>query len=821
MKKLNLNGPWLFAQSGTNTLHLATVPGCVHTDLLKNKLIDDPFREDNELKLEWIEHTDWEYRRNFKISPSILKQEHVELVLEGIDTVASVSLNGNIIGHTENMFVEYRFDIKEYLLPGNNEITISFLNPMNYINEKRKSHSFDELNDPVGGASNIRKQQSSFGWDWGPRFPTCGIYKPVYIQAWSANRIESVLVKQFHEPGNVKLSISPDICSPADNTITFRCRASLDNSPVAYSDNLELIIENPRLWWPNGLGSQPLYEITVEMIHQNRVIDSKQIKIGLRTITLDQENDQWGHSFRFIINNKPVFAKGANWIPADSFVSRVTPAVYGDLLNSAAEANMNMLRVWGGGIYETDIFYELCDKLGILVWQDFMFACALYPGDSHFQSLVRQEASFQIKRLRNHACLSLWCGNNEIEQMPAQILFNPLRKIAYEELFYHILPGLVSTLSPGTPYWPSSPHNPGGYGSAINSEHGGDAHFWDVWHGRKSVKAYEEKAFRFYSEFGMQSYCSPQTAKMFTSESNPNIFGPCMENHQKHPAGNMIMMEYISRLYRFPRDYQSLSYLSQLNQAYCMRVAVEHFRRNMPRTMGALYWQLNDCWPVASWSSIEYGGRWKALHFHAKRFFAPALICAHVHGDEFPGKGNRMINTISRIDLYTVSDLPSAAQARAGWTLYHNDSGIISHNDADITLAYGESVMRKSVDFSKQIEEHGRRNLYLRIFLENKEEILSQNTVFFTAPRFMNFKKEKIDFQIGEIENSTFSITFTSKRFHHQVAFDLRGIIYRASDNYFDLYPDIPHTVTVRVHKSTDPAKTGGKLTVRSLVDSY
>ncbi|NLG16437.1 MAG: glycoside hydrolase family 2 protein [Fibrobacter sp.] len=822
IQKFFLHGSWMFSQSGRKNFHKAKVPGCVHTDLMHAGLIPDPFREDNELRLDWIERTDWEYRLFFHLPRNILKQDHLQLVMEGVDTLGSISLNGNLVGRTENMFTRYCFDIKPFITNGKNELVVNFLNPMDYIAEKRKHHNFPEWNDPVGGASNIRKQQCSFGWDWGPRLATCGIYKPAYIMAWSVNRIESVQVSQVHENGKVILSVKTVLAdSTPDPNLSLRCRLSLDGTAVAYSDNQELIVDNPQLWWPNGLGPGPLYELTVDLVHKGEIIDTETVPVGLRTIVLDRHCDQWGESFQFVVNGKPFFAKGANWIPADSFVSRIKESTYRDLLTSAVQANMNMLRVWGGGIYESDLFYDLCDRLGILVWQDFMFACSLYPGDNRFLSLVRDEASTQIKRLRNHPCLALWCGNNEIEQMPQEIMADPFRKKAYEDLFYDLLPSQVSKYSPQIPYWPSSPHNPCGFEAGSITENGGDAHFWDVWHQRKSVKTYEQKYFRFCSEFGMQSYCSPQTARQFTSANNMNVFGLQMESHQKHPAGNLIMIEYISRLYRFPKDYSSLSYLSQLNQAYCMKTAVEHFRRNMPRVMGALYWQLNDCWPVASWSSIEYGGRWKALHYHARRFFSPVIICAHVPGDEYPGKLNRIVNTISEVNVYTVNDSPAGFDGRLGWALYNIDSGILEQKEYNVKLSFGESVKHKTLVFSEQIMKHGRSKLFLRLYLKRDDELISQNTVFFTAPRFIDLPMNKIQRDIQMTDDLSFILTLKSSHFHHQVNFDLKGVSYRADDNFFDLYPEIPYSISVKLNRKLSKDVILRKLEVKSLVDSY
>jgi beta-mannosidase len=455
-----------------------------------------------------------------------------------------------------------------------------------------------------------------------------------------------------------------------------------------------------------------------------------------------------------------------------------------------------------------------------MVWQDFMFACSLYPGDDHFLGLVEQEAAYQVPRLANRACLALWCGNNEIEQMPQEILATPERKAAYERLFYDLLPAAVGRYDGVTPYWPSSPHNPEGYEQGFNNERAGDSHFWDVWHARYPVKRYEEKGFRFCSEFGMQSYSSPAVAATFCPPEEMNVFGPAMENHQKNAAGNQIILDYVARLYRYAKDYASLAYLSQLNQAYCMRIGIEHFRRSMPRTMGALYWQINDCWPVFSWSSLEFGGRWKALHYEARRFFAPALVSAHVPGDEKVGIGNYRTSTIHDMHVYTVYDGGEPCEGTVKWTLYTLDDEIVTEGSKDVVLRYGESVRQSILDFANAIEQHGRHRLYLRLWLEVGGDAVSQQTVFFTAPRFLELKRSPVQSTVRSRDDGAVEIEFSSPVFQHRVAFDIADVEYRASDNFFDLYPNLPHRVVVR-GTGLDGAALAERLSSRSLVDSY
>jgi beta-mannosidase len=815
-----LHQNWKFRSEKSRSWLSARVPGCVHTDLLRHKRIPDPFWGSNELQLQWIEKENWIYRAEFTPGRDVLAAAHVDLVADGLDTDIEVRLNDKLIGKQSNMFVRFRGDVGKCLRAGRNVLEIRFISPMDYIKRHLKPDHFYEWCDAVGGASLIRKEQCSFGWDWAPRFATSGIYLPIYLQAWDEARIESVQVSQQHRKGIVELDFVPEIVGEVGGE--FHGAVYLGEKKVADVADLKAVIRNPELWWPNGHGAQPLYRVELEYLVGGRVVDRWSKRIGLRTVELDRHTDEFGESFQFIVNGKPIFAKGANWIPSHSFVSGITHTFYDDLLSSAAEANMNMLRIWGGGIYEKEEFYDLCDEKGLLLWHDFMFACALYSGDEEFLGNVRTEAAYQVKRLAHRPSLALWCGNNELEQMPQEILKTPGRKKAYEDVFYKILPEAVAQYDGATPYWPCSPHNPEGYEKGHNNERAGDCHFWDVWHSRKPVKRYEEMKFRFCSEFGMQSYSSPEVAATYCRPENFNVFGPEMENHQKNGSGNLIILDYVSRLYRFPKDYAALSYLSQLNQAYCMKVGVEHFRRSMPRTMGALYWQLNDCWPVASWSSIEFGGTWKALQYEAKRFFEPAMVSIHIPGDENPGKNNTLVSTIHEAHVYTVFDGVREGRGRLTWELFHLEKGKLKGGAKTVALRYGKVVREFSLDFASEIAKYGASTLYLRATLSVGGKEVSRRTAFLTAPRYLQLRKSKVDVKIRKVESGRYVLQFKSGIFQHAVAFHLKGIAYRAQDNFFDLYPKESHVVEVTLKKGDVPlARLKKALQVTSLVDSF
>jgi beta-mannosidase len=816
--------PWRFRDATSGSpWRTAVVPGCVHQDLRRHRLIPDPFWGTNEIDLQWIEERDWEYRTSFIAPKSLLAEKVVELVADGLDTVATLQLNGREVGRTENMFLGYRWDVRPLLRAGSNHLVIRFSSALDYIRTHRTGHQPRDINDPVGRCTVIRKQQCQFGWDWGPRFVTAGIWRDLRLEGWTGNRLDSVRVTQDHRAdGSVALQFSPELARP-DPGATVRGTVSLAGRGVAAIENRKAKIEKPQLWWPHGQGAQPLYRIDVEVARPGgALIDRWSRRIGLRTIALDRHADAWGESFQFVVNGRPVFAKGANWIPAHSFVAGLTRADYERDLRSAVEANMNMVRVWGGGIYEGEAFYDLCDELGLLVWQDFMFACTLYPADDAFVASSRAEAEFQVRRLRHHACLALWCGNNEVFGCNAETLVANRKLFSeYEVLFHQMLPAAVAAGDGVTPYWPSSPWRGDLDAGFPAGEERGDTHYWDVWHARKPAKEYENYAFRFVSEFGMQSFASPETQAGFCPPDDANVFGPTMTNHQKNRFGNQIILDYVSRQYRFPKDQDALVFLSQLNQAECMRVGVEHYRRNMPRCMGALYWQLNDCWPVASWSSLEFTGQWKALHHLARRFFAPAVVSAHVPGEEQTITNNYRRTTVRVVHLYTVYDAPEPARGVLRWQLCHFDGRLFARGRKPVALRHGESVRQKTLDLSKAMARHGRDNLFLRIALEIAGTRVSEDTVFLAPPRFLALPRAKTAVTIKLRSPRSATLTFASPVFQHRFAFALPGLAHRCSDNYFELYPSEKKTVEVEFTRPQTLARIKRSLTFRSLVDTY
>ncbi|MFA6287343.1 MAG: glycoside hydrolase family 2 protein [Opitutaceae bacterium] len=819
---------WQFRDTTAKTWLPATVPGCVHTDLRRAKQIPDPFFGTNELGLQWIEERDWEYRATFNVSAALLSESEIELVADGLDTVATVYLNGKKIASTDNMFIGHRWSVKPLLHLGVNELRIVFGSAMKYIREVRPEFTPPgEFCDPVGNCVRIRKQQCQFGWDWAPRLLTAGIWRALRLEAHGGNRLTGVRVTQSHtENGRrVSLALAPELAAP-DPRVTYWVTLSLNGRVIIETENLSLAVPSPQLWWPAGQGEQPLYDLVVTARDAaGRELGTTRLRIGLRTIVLDRHPDQWGESFQFVVNGRAIFIKGANWVPAHSFVADLTRSDYARDLRASVLANMNCMRLWGGGIYESEDFYDLCDELGLLVWHDFMFACTLYPGDPAFLASVRAEADYQIKRIRHHASLALWCGNNELVQLNDKALReNAAYRKAYEDLFHGVLPDALAVHDNVTPYWPTSQWR-GGWEHDNTHETGekrGDTHYWDVWHARKPVKEYEKWSLRFCSEFGMQSYSSPETQATFAPVDDTNVFGATMENHQKNRGGNQVILDYVSRRYRFPKGQDELIYLSQLNQAYCMQVGVEHYRRLMPRCMGAIYWQLNDCWPVASWSSIEFTGKWKALHHVARRFNAPALVSAHIPGDEAPIINNYRRSTVREVHLYTVYDAPKSAKGLLRWDLFTLDGDIVLSGKKKVALRHGESVKQQTLDLAKPIAKHTLDRIYLRIALDVDGSTVSEDSVFLASPRFLNLPRPKKTATTIKLLTPTKAlIGFTSPVFQHRFAFDLPGVTHTTSDNYFELYPREKKEVVVEFAKPITKAALAKKLRFHSLVDTY
>jgi beta-mannosidase len=821
---LDLNGAWTLQQAGTDEIIPAIVPGTVHLDLLSGWKIPDPYFQDNEDQVQWIGETDWIYKRTFNVSKDFLQNERILLRCEGLDTLAAIKINGKEIAKTDNMFRTWDFEIKSSLKTGSNTIEIRFDSTIPYIKKRQTEHPIPPRIPPhgVNGGNWLRKEQCNYGWDWGPCLLTCGIWKPISIIACSAPRIHDVRIGQKHgQDGSVTLDITAQLTADIKTAGTKAVVSiSLGGKTAAEGKadfkagkaQIKLNIPNPQLWWPNNLGKQPLYDVTVELAGQDdAVLDTMLKRIGLRTLHLQRKKDKWGESFEFVVNGVPFFAKGACWIPSDTFAPNLKNEDYRDLIESAAAANMNMLRVWGGGFYEADIFYDLCDELGICVWQDFMFACATYPTfDDAFMENFRQEALDNVRRLRHHAGIALWCGNNEMEQGWVGEKWNETQMswADYDKLFNKLLPELTQELDPERDYWPCSPHSPIGDRADFNNPNWGDAHLWDVWHGKQPFEWYRGAKHRFCSEFGFQSFPEPKTVDDYTEPQDRNITSYVMEHHQRSGIGNTTIMIYMLDWFRLPGDFDKTLQLSQILQGMAMKYAVEHWRRNMPRTMGTLYWQLNDCWPVASWSSIDYHHRWKALHYMAKNFFAPVLVS----GVENIEQGS--------VDIFISSDQLQSSSGELAWNLTDVAGKSIVKGKKQVEIKYGESRSVHTLDAAESINKYGIRGLMLWLELKVKGKVVSTNFVSFARPKHLELIAPEIEAKISR-NNNDYAVTLTAQAPALWTWLELDGVDTRFSDNYFHLLPGKPVTITVSTAEHVTLAKFSNIIRLHSLIDTY
>ena len=820
--QMSLTDNWQFRQTGKDDWHPAIVPGCVHTDLLANKLIEDPFYRDNEKQQQWIGKTDWEYQTTFKISSDVLKRDNLELVFEGLDTYANVFLNEQPILDSDNMFRRWRVNVKDKLKPGDNVLRIKFRSPINEILPvmAKMNYELPAVNDQGEKTSPYtRKAPYQYGWDWGPRFVTSGVWKPVDLNAWDKARIEDLNIRQKElkkESAGLSAEVEVIASTNADATIEIENltdKKTVVKQPVKLMPGtntvaLPFVVANPKLWYPVGYGEQPLYHFRAKLIVNNKTIDQTVKRTGLRTIELRQQPDQYGKSFEFIVNGIPVFAKGGNWVPADSFPTRITRERYRKLLQSARDANMNTVRVWGGGIYEADDFYDAADEMGLLVWQDFMFACSMYPGDGAFLDNVRQEAVDNVKRLRNHPSIAIWVGNNEIEtawmhwgwkdKLPAKLWDD------YKKIFLGVLPEVVGELDPSRAYWSSSPSS--NFEDDADSQKSGDVHYWAVWHAAAPFTEYEKQFPRFMSEYGFQSFPEFETVKTYTLPADrTSIESPIMTAHQRHPRGNQLIREYMLREFKEPKDFASFLYVSQVLQADGIKIGTEHFRRIMGQNMGSLYWQINDCWPVASWSGMDYFGRWKALHYYARRFYNDLLVSPHVDGDN--------------LQFIVVSDRTTPTAAQLVVSLMDLQGILLSKNQTDLNVAPLKSASYSSAPITELTKGLDTKNLIVIAELKVDGKTVSRNDYFFKPFKELNISPARINTQITKTK-SGYKLILTTDNFAKAVYLSTEGDGF-FTDNYFNLIAGKPVELEFRTSQKLSLDELRGKLTVKSLADAF
>ncbi|WFB59939.1 glycoside hydrolase family 2 protein [Paenibacillus sp. BR1-192] len=832
---------WKFKACDESEWLPAQVPGCVHTDLLKNGIIPDPFYGTNEHDLQWIDKKDWEYETSFDLDSNLSAQSRIELVFDGLDTYADVFVNGAKVLSADNMFRSWRIDVKSQLKDSGNVMKIRFRSPIQEDLPKleKLGYPLPASNDQseVGGMGDqkvsifARKAPYHYGWDWGPRFVTSGIWREARLEAWSELRLDDLFIRQ-DEVTEEMARVTAVATIAAEQAWQGVLRVSAGGQTWEqdvrleegrHSVELSLELAEPKLWWCRGLGEAHLYSFHAELAEAERTVAEKKVRTGLRSVKLVREQDSRGTSFYIELNGTPVFAKGANHIPNDSFITEVTAERYRHEIASAAESNMNMLRVWGGGIYEEDVFYDLCDEYGLMVWQDFMFACSMYPGDEAFLENVRLEAEENLVRLRNHPSIVLWCGNNEIDSAWAhyeekggwgwkQDYTEELREKIwsdYEKIFHEILPEAVTGYAPGAEYWPSSPlvslsHDKEQHANPSTTS--GDIHYWGVWHNTEPFDNYNVYVGRFMSEYGFQSFPEPKTVRTYAEDRDMELESKVMLAHQKNGAGNRLIKSYMDQYYNEPKDFEAFLYMSQIQQAEAMKTAIEAHRRNKPYCMGTLYWQMNDCWPVASWAGMDYLGRWKALQYAAKRCFRDVSLSVESKEQE--------------IRVHLVSDISEAVQGTLkvqlfdfnGKELYGSEQPIRAEEQASLV------VFRAAAD--ELLRGHDPSEVVLVAQWLQDGVVVDSKTFYFVNDKHLRLHSPAIS--VKEVEGSdgtAFVLESNVLARHVWLSAEEEGFY---SDNFFDLIPGIPVTVSFSRRDNGEQAFVPGKpgrAEVRSMAD--
>ncbi len=812
---ISLNDNWEFRMEGDSVFRLAKVPGLVQLDLLNAGMINDPFYRSNEDSVKWVAEQDWEYQTSFSLSPEFLKKKNVDLVFEGLDTYADVYLNGELILKADNMFRIWKINVANALLP-ENHLKVFLHSPLIKNLEAAKEYDYDL---PEQRAF-TRKAPYQFGWDWGPKLVTSGIWKDVYLIAKKEIEISSSYFHTDSISGTIAF-LSADIEIDSKNDVEIELRIH-EKENLLFSETIKLYsgenlkkihfqIPKAQLWWTNGLGKAHLYEFKTSLTSNGKTIDSQAHQIGIRTIKLVEKPDEFGKSFFFELNGIPVFMKGANYIPQDNFLTRVSDEKYKLLIENARSANMNMLRVWGGGIYENDIFYDLCDQNGILVWQDFMFAGSMYPGDDHFIENCKIEASDQIKRLRNHASIALWCGNNEVDeawhnwgwQKQFNYTENQQTEIwnSYQKLFHETLPSAVSELDPSRSYWASSPKIGWGHKESLTE---GDSHYWGVWWGGEPFGIYNKKVGRFMSEFGFQSFPAMATLDSVLLPDDKYLISHALRTHEKHDRGFEIINEYMGRKFNIPAKFEDYAYVSQLLQAKGMGIAMEAHRRAMPYCMGTLYWQLNDCWPVISWSSIDYYGNWKALQYEAKKNFNDLMISFEQQKDS--------------VFVWIVSDKITTIERELSIELIDFEGNNLWGKNLEIEIPPNSSLTYYAFLIPEKTNSFKAQSTLLRCSMKNELGDPIERLHYFSKMSELQLEVPQITKTITQIEGG-YEIILRTDKLAKNIYLEFPGKTGHFSDNYFDLIPGITKKLS---YTSKEKLKTpNGLLKIKSLVDTY
>lgn len=801
MVKISLNGIWEMRCAGEEQWIPAQVPGSVYQNLLEAGEIEDPFYRENEMDARQVSERDYFYRRYFSVGPELLCMDCVILSCQGIDTIAQIWMNGACVLHCDNMHRVWEANVAGVLHEGENEILIHFTSPYKHVEAVKARHPDMDLEGHLFQAHlQMRKAAYMFGWDWGPALADMGIWKPIAIQGYTAGRILQLKADQIHRFEEVVITCQME-AEFYQNGAGGQVSIFDSNNQLIGKEDVEdgkavFTIKNPQLWWCSGYGEQPLYTVRAEITFEGKVVDCVEKKIGLRTLELCQDKDEWGSSFYFKINGVEVFSRGADYIPEDSFLGRTGAERSRKVIDSCLKANFNMIRIWGGGVYPSDEFLEYCDEKGIMIWQDFMFAniVSVWSGDE--KENMKQEIIQQTRRLRDHPCIALLCGNNETEMMIWEDM-NPKYKEMYIQQYEKDMPSIVKKEAADISYWPSSPSSVGSM-KDVENENYGDSHDWTVWHGEKPFTHYRTTFPRFNSEFGLQSFPCIKTIESFTLPEDRNIFSYVMENHQKSKNGNRVINSYISQYFKFPRDFRALVYLSQMIQMEGIRYGVEHWRRNRNnrRCMGTLFWQLNDCWPVASWASIDSFGRWKGLQYAARRFYEPVLVSACEEGN--------------MVDLYLSNETLKGTQGILRWKLLHVKKGLVKEAEVQcqVRRLYTAHIVHLELDDYIKTRQD-KREYYLYYSYECGNEIVGEGSVLFVQAKHFEFRKPHITCE----KTNAQTWIFRTDQFAKFVEIDF-GEDILLSDNYFDLIPGQEKRITME--KEADKAPD-----IYSLFDSF
>ncbi|MCE1202341.1 MAG: glycoside hydrolase family 2 protein [Bacteroidia bacterium] len=789
-----LNEGWMLHVDSQQSIK-ATVPGLVHTDLLSAGLIPDPYYGFNEDSLQWIGSRQWVYSLDFDIDKSILNNRNIALVFDGLDTYAQVKLNGQPLLWADNMFRQWELDVKALLLEGANRLEVRFFQPDSISLVKAQSYG---IKLPEHRAFS-RKAPFQAGWDWGPVFHTMGIWKPVSLVAWNGSWLREAAILTHHADSllaNLELAAGIESEKPG----SARVRLLIDDKVLIENDlqlfpgfnniRLPFSLKNPSLWWPSGSGAQHLNRFELEIRTSFGELHHKTITNGIRKAELVREADSIGEGFAFRINGRDIFAKGANYIPEDHFITRMSRHKTRKLLIDAAAAGMNMIRVWGGGIYPSEDFYDLCDSLGLMVWQDFIFACTMYPWDTAFLENVRQEAIHQVKRLRGHPSMVLWCGNNEVSEgfhnwgWQRSIGWTATDSASvwhgYLTLFEQLIPEVLTKHDPGIPYWPSSPSL--GWGRA-ESLRRGDVHYWGVWWGEEPFEVYRKKVGRFNSEYGFQAMPAIESVRQFLPEDQLIVGSAGLEAHQKHPRGTKLIHDYMARDFPVPRVLEDYIYTSQLTQMHGIGMAIEAHRRNKPVTMGTLYWQLNDSWPVTSWSSIDYYGRWKGLHYRLRQLYAPVLLS--------------FAETEGNVAVYGISDLSEVITGTLEISFLNTQGETLQTRKTTVTLNPAKATSLAIIPPSDLPVTLPKESMFIRAKLVQKEQTLAENLFSWARPKDLKLSYKPIEIE-KEIGHDLIFANLSSEVLHYAVQLQSNDTDGRFSDNFFHLYPGEPRTITFK-----------------------